>query len=190
MSLPQPGPSSGWGRSAGERGQEDTRDPVVAPPTADTAPKRTGGSGAAPTSHPHSRSRRGLPGLAVVGLATLTVVGVAVAEVMLRETVGQWTAATLVAVSGVAALVTKAGDRSLPAMMPPLAFATAALIAGQMLVDRDISDPWRRQAVMLVETLGRNAAWVVAATLLAVLISTARHVHDRRRRLRPSASGG
>lgn len=122
-------------------------------------------------------------------MATLCVIGVALAEVTLREAIGLWTAATLVAVSAVAALVTRAGDRSLPAMMPPLAFATAALLAGQVLVDRGISDPWRRQAVMLVETLGRNAAWVVAATLLAVLISTARHLHDRRRRPPLPASG-
>ena len=124
---------------------------------------------------------RGLPGGRVVAGATVVVVVVAGIEVLVTDRIGAWTGGTLVAVSVIAALVTRAGDRSLPAMMPPLAFLAAALVAGQALVVHDQQEWWVRQGAMLVDVLGVNAVWVVVATALAVLIGLVRHVLDRRR---------
>ena len=126
-------------------------------------------------------SHRGLPGGRVVTVGTLTVIGAAVVEVLVTDTIGLWTGITLVVVSVVAALVTRAGDRSLPAMMPPLAFLAAALVAGQALLPTGNDALWTKEVLMLLDVLGPNAPWVVAATLLAVTISTVRHVVDRRR---------
>jgi hypothetical protein len=115
----------------------------------------------------------------VVTIATLVVIGVAVLEAALRDRIGPWTGVTLVVVAIVAPLVTRAGDRSLPAMMPPLAFLAAVLIAGQLLVP-ETGGAWRtREALMIVQTLGPNAVWVVAATMLSTTIAAVRHFTDR-----------
>lgn len=116
----------------------------------------------------------------MVTAATTIVVLAACAEVVRMDRIGLWTCVTLVVVSVIGALVTRAGDRSLPAMMPPLAFLAAALIAGQALV-ADTGSMRTKQAIMLLDVLGRNAAWVVAATALAVTIALIRHLIDRRR---------
>jgi hypothetical protein len=115
----------------------------------------------------------------VVTIATLVVIGVAVLEASLRDRIGPWTGVTLVVVAIVAPLVTRSGDRSLPAMMPPLAFLAAVLIAGQLLVT-ETGGAWRtREALMIVQTLGPNAVWVVAATILSTTIAAIRHFTDR-----------
>ena len=75
--------------------------------------------------------------------------------------------------------MTRAGDRSLPAMMPPLAFLAAVLIAGQLLVPETGGSLRTREAVMIVQTLGPNAVWVVAATILSTSIAAIRHFTDR-----------
>jgi hypothetical protein len=115
----------------------------------------------------------------VVTVATLVVIAVAVAEVLVRDAIALWTGAALIAVSALAALVTRAGDRSLPAMMPPLAFLAAALVAGQVLVADESGSLRRREALMLAEVLGSNATWVVAATVLSTTIALVRHLIDR-----------
>ncbi len=125
-------------------------------------------------------SGRGLPGGRVVAVATLLVIGVAVIEVQLEERVGEWTGVTLVVLSVVAPLITRSGDRSLPAMMPPLAFLTAVLIAGQGLLPQSENSTLTRQAVMIMQTLGPNALWVIVATALAATIATVGHLVDRR----------
>lgn len=125
------------------------------------------------------REPRGFPGGRVVTFATLAVIAVAVAEVMVHDTIAQWTGVALVTVSVIAALVTRAGDRSLPAMMPPLAFLAAALVAGQVLVADEAGSLQRREALMLAEVLGSNATWVVAATALSTTIALVRHLMDR-----------
>lgn len=112
-------------------------------------------------------------------LGTLAVVGAALVEVRQRNEIGLWTGVTLCVVAVVAAAVTRPGDRSLPVMMPPLAFAVAVLIAGQSLVSNAIADPWKRQAAMIVETLGRNAIWVVTATVLAFVVALIGHLVTR-----------
>jgi hypothetical protein len=122
---------------------------------------------------------RGFPGGRVVTLATLAVIAVAIAEVLVRDTIALWTAVALVTVSGIAALVTRAGDRSLPAMMPPLAFLAAALVAGQLLVADESGSLRRREVLMLADVLGSNATWVVAATVLSTTIALVRHLIDR-----------
>ena len=127
------------------------------------------------------QGRTGRPGWLVVSVATLIVVGVAFAEALSQDRIGLWAGIALIAVAVLAPLATRAGDRSLAAMMPPLAFLAATLTAGQLLLDDTGS--WRtRQAVMIVETLGGNAAWVVAATALSVTVATIGHLVDRRRR--------
>jgi hypothetical protein len=115
----------------------------------------------------------------VVTAATLVVIAAAIAEVLVRDTIALWTGVALVTVSVIAALVTRAGDRSLPAMMPPLAFFAAALIAGQLLVVDESGSLRRREVLMLAEVLGSNATWVVAATVAAVSIALVRHLVDR-----------
>ncbi|HYN57021.1 MAG TPA: DUF6542 domain-containing protein [Motilibacterales bacterium] len=160
MSLPAPGPGEvGWGRP--------------------TAPE---GKAADATSAPGLQSPargRGFRGGRVVTVATLTVIVVAALEATLRERIGLWTGVTLVAVATVAALVTRAGDRSLPAMMPPLAFLVAVLIAGQLLVPETGGSLRTREALTIVQSLGANAIWVVAATVLSTSIAAIRHFTDR-----------
>jgi hypothetical protein len=123
----------------------------------------------------------GWSGALVVTVATLSVIAVAVVEVLVEQRIGLWTTATLVAVSVVAPLVTRSGDRSLPAMMPPLAFFAAVLIAGQALLPEEGGSLRQREALMLLDVLGSNAPWVVAATLLSTTIAAIRHITDRRR---------
>lgn len=125
----------------------------------------------------------------MVTIATLVVIITAVVEVLMREAIGTWTGAALVAAAVIASLVTRAGDRSLPAMMPPLAFLAAVLVAGQALVEPEGGSWQARQALMIGETLGANAAWVVAATALSVSIAAMRHVADRFRARRRRRRG-
>ena len=162
MTLPSPGPSDGgWGRS-GAPVNEVPGQPSAVPAT--DAPDSEG---------------RGFRGGRVVTIATLVVIGVAVLEAALRDRIGPWTGITLVVVAIIAPLVTRKGDRSLPAMMPPLAFLAAVLIAGQLLVPAT-GGSWRtREALMIVQTLGPNAIWVVAATILSITIAAIRHFTDR-----------
>ncbi len=162
MTLPSPGPSDGgWGRS-GAPVNEVPGQPSEVPST----------------DAPDSESR-GFRGGRVVTIATLVVIGVAVLEAALRDRIGPWTGITLVVVAIIAPLVTRKGDRSLPAMMPPLAFLAAVLIAGQLLVPAT-GGSWRtREALMIVQTLGPNAIWVVAATILSTTIAAIRHFTDR-----------
>lgn len=109
------------------------------------------------------------------------VLAAALVEVAQRDEIGLWTGVTLCAVAVIAAATTRAGDRSLPVMMPPLAFAASVLVAGQDLISNAISDPWKRQAAMIVETLGRNAVWVVLATALAFVIALIGHFTTKAR---------
>jgi hypothetical protein len=106
-------------------------------------------------------------------VATLAIVGVALVEAAMSARIGTWTGATLLLVSGLASWVTRAGDRSLPAMMPPLAFLAAALVAGQAVLPAGY-DSWQRQGVMLVDVLGSNASWVLAATFVSVCVAALR----------------
>lgn len=118
----------------------------------------------------------------MVTVATLIVIAVALVEAVVEERIALWTGVALVTVAVVGPLVTRPGDRSLPAMMPPLAFLTAVLIAGQALLpsrDRSIRSD---EVLMIMQTLGDNAAWVLAATALSTVIALTRHLLDRRRR--------
>jgi hypothetical protein len=116
----------------------------------------------------------------VVALATFAVITVAFLEAALRDRIGPWTGMTLVAVAIIAPLVTRSGDRSLPAMMPPLAFLVAVLIAGQLIVANAGGGFDRTaEAVMIVQNLGPNAIWVVVATVLSTTIAAIRHFTDR-----------
>lgn len=112
--------------------------------------------------------------------ATLLVIIAALAEVLLRERIGLWSTVTLVTVSVISPIITRPGDRSLPAMMPPLAFLTAVLIAGQGLVPQNETSLRTREAVMILQELGANAAWVIAATVAAVTTGAIGHFVDRR----------
>lgn len=168
MSLPAPGPGdAGWGQPAASSSAAGDR-------------ARTGSAGVNADPAGETASR-GLPGGRVVTVATLVVVGTAVVEAASQDRIGLWTDVALVIVSAVAALVTRTGDRSLPAMMPPLAFLAATLVAGQLLID-GTAGSWRtREALMLMDVLGANAPWVVAATALSVTIALVRHLIDRHR---------
>jgi hypothetical protein len=81
-----------------------------------------------------------------------------------HDAISTETGLTLLATTILAALMTRRGDLVLVVIYPPLAFMTSVLIAGQLLVDH--GHTWRTsEALMLVETLGRNAKWVIAATI-------------------------
>lgn len=114
-------------------------------------------------------------------VATIAVVLVALVEAEIRDRIGLWTDITLITVAVIAPIITRAGDRSLPAMMPPLAFLVAVAAAGQQLLETDASLR-TREAVMFVQTLGSNALWVVAATALSTSIAAIGYLTDRRRR--------
>lgn len=158
MTLPSPAPGdSAWGRSGVPVGGV-----VESPATAAPAP-----------------DGRGFRGGRVVTVATLVVIGVATLEAVLRDRIGPWTGVTLVVVAVISPLVTRKGDRSLPAMMPPLAFLAAVLIAGQLLVPESGGTLRTREALMIVQTLGPNAVWVVVATILSTTIAAIRHFTDR-----------
>ena len=61
------------------------------------------------------------------------------------------------------------------------ALLAATLVAGQLLID-GTAGSWRtREALMLMDVLGANAPWVVAATALSVTIALTRHLVDRHR---------
>ena len=133
-----------------------------------------------PAVDPSATTTRGFRGGRVVTIATLVVIGVAAVEAALRDEISTWTGVTLVAVAIICPLVTRKGDRSLPAMMPPLAFLTAVLISGQLLVANDGGGFDRvAEVTMIVSTLGANAVWVVAATVLSTTIAAVRHFTDR-----------
>lgn len=131
---------------------------------------------------------RGLPGGRVVAVASLLVIAVAIVEALLQERIGLWAGVTLLAVSIVAPVITQHGDHSLPAMMPPLAFLAAVLIAGQWLLPDSANSLRTREAVMVISTLGPNALWVIAATILSVSIAAAAHFLHRRSHRRSTAA--
>jgi hypothetical protein len=116
----------------------------------------------------------------VVTVATLLVIAVALAEVIIEQRIAIWTTVTLLVVAVVAPIITRPGDRSLPAMLPPLAFLAAVLIAGQGLVPDNETPLRTREAVMILQQLGSNAIWVVVATGASVVIGMIGHIVDRR----------
>jgi hypothetical protein len=160
-----------------------------APLSGSSTTRAAAGSGAGASQDDRAAlPSHGLPGGRVVTVASLLVIGVAIAEALLEDRIGLWTVLTLVSVAVIAPVVTRPGDRSLPAMMPPLAFLTAVLVAGQWLLPETGSSLRTREAVMIVQTLGPNALWVIIATILAVSIAAIGHVVDRRIAARRSTS--
>lgn len=169
VSLPASEASdAGWGQAT-DPGTEP--DPYANPEDSDSRSTASDAVGTTLRTRP-----LGLPGGRVVVVATLLVVTTAVIEVLLLDRIGAWTGAALVVVSVISPLATRAGDRSLPAMMPPLAFLAAVLIAGQQLLPEEPGS-WRsREAVMVAQTLGSNAAWVVVATILSTSVAAIGHL--------------
>jgi hypothetical protein len=159
------------------------------PAPAVTQPGRAGRAGSARDEHhpvepslPGGRAvaGTGLPGGTAVAVATLGVVAVAVLDTQRFGRIGELTGIALALVSLVAALVTRPGDRSLPAMMPPLAFLAAILVAGQLVLPSHAGGPWRAEALLVVDSLGSNAAWVIGATAAATAVAIVRHLVDIR----------
>ena len=155
-------------------------EPGARPSASAGAPQAQGSSNGTTRDDRAPLPSHGLPGGRVVTVATLLVVGVAVAEVLLEDRIGLWTNLTLVVVAVIAPIITRPGDRSLPAMMPPLAYLAAVLVAGQWLLPETESSLRTREAVMVIQTLGPNAIWVILATILAVSIAAIGHLVDRR----------
>lgn len=86
-----------------------------------------------------------------------------------RGGIGSATAGTLLATSVLVALGTRRGDLPLALVYPPLAFLASVLLAGQQLVARGAH--WKtQQALMLYDTLGRNARAVIGATIIAAAL--------------------
>jgi TRAP-type C4-dicarboxylate transport system permease small subunit len=99
----------------------------------------------------------------------LAVLAAALWGASVRESIGVESVVTLLVTTTLAALLTRRGDLLLVVIYPPLAFMFSVLVAGQLLVDPAHS--WRTgQGLVLVETLGRNARWVIAATITGAVL--------------------
>jgi hypothetical protein len=121
---------------------------------------------------------------------TVAVLAAACWGAIANGSIGAETGVTLVVSTILAAVLTRRGDLPLVVIFPPLAFMSSVLLAGQIIVDPAHS--WRtRQVLMLVETLGRNARWVVAATITgAALVGLRTLIDSRRARKSPAGPAG
>lgn len=120
-----------------------------------------------------------LPGAQVCLLTTGLLLFVALLEAQFTGQVGALSGLALVGLSVAAALVTRQGDRSLTVMTPPLSFLLAALVAGQLTLT--VPYDWQTaQPLMLLGILGRNAAYVVLAMILAAVVALVRRHFDTR----------
>jgi len=97
-------------------------------------------------------------------------------DALLRDGIGVITGVALVLTSAAAALTLRRSDIWAAVVMPPLAFLAALLTAGQLTVSSSGS-LLSRQALNIVTGLSLNAPWLIAATLIALVI-----VMVRRRR--------
>ena len=120
--------------------------------------------------------------------ATALIVGVTVAaaflDAVLRHGIGAITGVALVLSSAAAALTLRRSDIWAAVVMPPLAFLAALLTAGQLTVSSSGS-LLSRQALNIVTGLSLNAPWLIAATVIALVIVLVRR---RRTPLPPRAN--
>lgn len=105
--------------------------------------------------------------------ATALIIGVTVAaallDAVLRHGIGAITGVALVLSSAAAALTLRRSDIWAAVVMPPLAFLAALLTAGQLTVSSSGS-LLSRQALNVVTGLSLNAPWLIAATVIALVI--------------------
>ena len=94
-------------------------------------------------------------------------------DALLRDGIGVITGVALVLTSAAAALTLRRSDIWAAVVMPPLAFLAALLTAGQLTVSSSGS-LLSRQALNIVTGLSLNAPWLIAATLIALVIEMVR----------------
>ncbi|MGV1004099.1 MAG: DUF6542 domain-containing protein [Candidatus Nanopelagicales bacterium] len=120
-----------------------------------------------------------LPGGLVAVLASSMLLLVALVEAYQTGQLGQVSAWALVVLSVSAAMVTRRGDRSLAIMTPPLSFLLSVMVAGQLTLQ--VPYDWRTaQPLLIVNTLGANAPFVIGATLAAAAVVGLRRLWESR----------
>ena len=125
----------------------------------------------APTSR---RGAHAAPGIRATGV-WLVVIGVTVvfafadALAVGRTGLGWLTGAALLISSIYAAIVVRRDDYLIAVIAPPIAFFIATITAGQLTLPGS-GDLILSEALMIVTTLGNNAAWIFGSTLVALAI--------------------
>lgn len=120
-------------------------------------------------------SRRGAhaaPGIKASGVWAV-VIGVTVvfafadALAISRAGLGWLTGLALLCASVYGAVMVRRDDYLIAVIAPPIAFFIATITAGQLTLP-DGGDLVLREALMIVTTLGNNAAWIFGSTLVAL----------------------
>ena len=120
------------------------------------------------------RGAHAAPGIRATGV-WLVVIGVTVvfafadALAVGRTGLGWLTGAALLISSIYAAIVVRRDDYLIAVIAPPIAFFIATITAGQLTLPAS-GDLLLREALMIVTTLGNNAAWIFGSTLVALAI--------------------
>ena len=120
------------------------------------------------------RGAHAAPGIRATGV-WLVVIGVTVvfafadAVAVGRTGLGWLTGVALLISSIYAAIVVRRDDYLIAVIAPPIAFFIATITAGQLTLPAS-GDLLLREALMIVTTLGNNAAWIFGSTLVALAI--------------------
>lgn len=123
---------------------------------------------------PTTRGAHAAPGIRALGV-WLVVIGVTVvvafgdALVVGRNGLGWVTGIALLLASIYGAIVVRREDYVVAVIAPPIAFFLATLTAGQLTLLPSGSF-LLRESLMIVTTLGNNAAWIFGSTLAALAI--------------------
>ena len=124
-----------------------------------------------PSSTIH-RHRPGIPAWVAVSLIVVTTAVIGIADVVISGSIGWLTGITLVLASAYAATSVRTTDAYWVVVTPPLAFLATTVTIGQVTISG--GGFWVRQGLLIPFTLGQNALWIVAATVIAALIVGAR----------------
>lgn len=133
---------------------------------------------------PQGRGAHAAPGIRAIGV-WLVVIGVTVvvafgdALVVGRNGLGWVTGIALLLSSIYGAIVVRSEDYAVAVIAPPLAFFLATLTAGQLTL-LPSGSLLLREALMIVTTLGANAAWIFGSTAVALAIVLFRRWRSRR----------
>lgn len=117
-------------------------------------------------------------GIWIVVIGVTVVVAFADAIVFEKAGLGWITGLALLAASIYGAFMVRAEDYLVAVIAPPIAFFVATITAGQLTLAPS-GDFLLREALMIVSTLGNNAAWIFGSTLVALAIVLARRWRAR-----------
>ena len=106
-------------------------------------------------------------GVAAVVISVTVLVGIA--DALITGKLGVLTGVALAVSSIYAALVVRKADIWAAVVMPPLAFLTATLTAGQLTLDA-AGSMIVREGYMIFRTLAVNAPWILGTTAVCLVI--------------------